>query len=290
VPHRFTDLVRVAHPVMNAGMGHVAVPQLVAAVSRAGGLGMLATSTLSPAEVRQAIAVIRRSTDQPFGANVTLAYPYAVEIAEVLLDERVAVLNLSMGAAPVLVERAHGRGIVVMASVTTLRHARRAARDGVDLLVATGHEAAGHGSTVSTAALVPAIVREIATPVVAAGGFTDPGGLGAARALGACAISIGTRFALSAESPIHPVTRDVLLAADAESTVVTDRIDGYPSRVLARGRALSIARGDATPGETVRAVREGRLDEGVVACGQIVGAISEVVSCADIIARLVAGR
>ena len=210
----------ISHRVMNAGMGHIATPALAAAVANAGGLGMLATSTLTPAQVGAAVDETRRFTDRPFGANITLAYPHAAEIAEVLLDKQVHVLNLSMGSAPALVGRAHALGISVFASVTTVRHARRAERDGVDALVATGHEAAGHGSELTTLVLVDRLFDEIRIPIIAAGGVCDARSVSALRALGAAGVSLGTRFALSAESPVHSSTRVALLATDADGTQI----------------------------------------------------------------------
>ena len=282
----FTERLGVSFPVMNAGMGHVAVAALAAAVANAGGLGMLATSTLAPAEVRDAVRATRALTDRPFGANLTLAYPNAAAIAEVLLDERISAINLSMGAAPELVDRAHDRGIAVMASVTTVRHARRAARDGVDFVVATGSEAAGHGSAMSTLVLVARLADELDVPLIAAGGVCDCRSAQAAHAAGAGAVSMGTRFALSAESPLHAVARSALLAADIDATLVTDRLDGFASRVLACGRAVDVAAGCATPGDTYLAIREGLLDAGVIATGQVVGRIDRVLTCADIIAEV----
>jgi enoyl-[acyl-carrier protein] reductase II len=194
---RMTRLFGIEHPVMNAGMGHVAVSELVAAVSQAGGLGLLATSTLSPDAVRREVRAIRERTDAPFGANVTLAFDMARENAEALIDERVPVLNLSLGIAPDLVDAVHAYGGKVVSTVTTRRHARKAVASGADAVIVTGHEAAGHGSGISSLVLLPLVAREVDVPIIASGGFADGGGLAAAIMLGAEGISMGTRFALS---------------------------------------------------------------------------------------------
>jgi enoyl-[acyl-carrier protein] reductase II len=275
------------HPIMNAGMGHVAVPEVVAAVSAAGGLGLLATSTLEPAAVRQAVREIRDRTDAPFGANVTLTFPNDRANAAVLIEERVAVLNLSLGIAIDLVEAVHTYGGKVVSTVTSRRHARSAADKGADAVIVVGHEAAGHGGAVSTLVLVPLVRDAIDIPVIAAGGFADGAGLAAALVLGADGISMGTRFALSAESPVHAEVVRLWLEATEADTVVTDRIDGLPSRVLARGRALAVADG-APPGETWRSVRQGEIDAGVVATGQVVGRVTAVRTCRQIVEDVVA--
>jgi enoyl-[acyl-carrier protein] reductase II len=326
---RMTRLLGISHPVMNAGMGHVAVAELVAAVSEAGGLGLLATSPLSPEAVRREIDVIRNRTDAPFGANLTLGFDTARANAEVLIDEQVPVVNLSLGFAPDIVEAVHAYGGRVVSTVTTRRHARKAATSGVDAVIVTGHEAAGHGSGVSSLVLVPLIAREVNLPVIAAGGFADGAGLAAALMLGADGISMGTRFALSAESPVHERLIAQLLAASETDTMVTDRIDGLPSRLLASRRAAALASltgplrglrrlpqvrraldlswaqavaialraGRDLPhqvgsaglaGDTFAAVREGDTDRGVVALGQVVGAIDEVLTCRELIEGMVA--
>ena len=290
-----TDAFAVRHPVISAGMGHVAVPRLVAAVSGAGGLGLLATSTSTPAEVRASVREVRRLTDASFGANVLLRSEQAAAIADVLLDERVPVLNLALGIDTGLVDAVHHYGGKVMSTVTTLRHALKAEECGVDAVIATGHEAGGHGGSVSTMVLVPLVARRVAVPVVAAGGFCDGAGLAAALLLGAEGISMGSRFALAAESPIHQRVRDLLLAASEADTIVTDQIDGLPSRVLRTELAVAIAAsrgyepGAVSPGsDTFSSLLLGDIGRGVVAIGEIVGAITDTPSCAEIVERAVA--
>jgi enoyl-[acyl-carrier protein] reductase II len=289
-----TEVLGTIHPVMNAGMGHVAVAELAAAVSAAGGLGLLATSTLSPKDVRAAVQQIRELTDAPFGANVTLGFPNARENAAVLLGERVPVVNLSLGIDAHLVDSVHAYGGKVISTVTTRRHAHSAARNGVDAVIVTGAEAAGHGSPVSSLVLVPLIKSEVDIPVIAAGGFADGAGLAAAVMLGAAGISMGTRFALTAESPIHERIVRLLLAATESDTLVTDRVDGLPSRLLARGLATELARpGAARPpgpeaaGNTYRALRLGDITQGVVAIGQAVGRVQDVRTCREVVERTV---
>jgi enoyl-[acyl-carrier protein] reductase II len=280
---------------MNAGMGHVAVAELAAAVSAAGGLGVLATSTLSPDDVRASVQRIRDLTPAPFGANVTLGFPNATENAVTLVAERVPVINLSLGIDRDLLDAVHAYGGKVISTVTNRRHARSAAERGADAVVVTGSEAAGHGGEVSSLVLLPLVRGEVDIPVIAAGGFADGAGLAAALMLGAAGISMGTRFALSVESPIHErVTRRLLAAAESE-TLVTDRVDGLPSRLFAGGLAVELAARDAAGplgpspvGDTYRALRLGDMTQGVVAIGQVVGRVSDVRTCREVIESTVA--
>ncbi|MEO8693169.1 MAG: nitronate monooxygenase [Acidimicrobiales bacterium] len=292
---RMTEVFGIRHPVMSAGMGHLAVPSLVAAVSAAGGLGVLATSTLTPDDVRDSIREIRRLTGAPFGANLLLRSDHATAIAAVVVHERVPVVNLALGIDADLIATVHGYGGTVVSTVTTARHAVSAQTCGADALIATGYEAGGHGGDVSTMVLVPLLVGRVAIPVIAAGGLSDGAGLAAALMLGAEGISMGSRFALSAESPIHPSVRDRLLASGASDTIVTDQIDGLPSRVLrtelsaAIASAQHYAEGPNSLGrDTFAALRRGDLGRGVVAIGQVIGAIADTPTCAEIVQRVVA--
>jgi NAD(P)H-dependent flavin oxidoreductase YrpB (nitropropane dioxygenase family) len=283
------------HPVMNAGMGHIAVPELAAAVSAAGGLGLLATSTLSPNEVRVSVQRIRGLTGAPFGANVTLGFPNGRQNAAVLVEERVPVLNLSLGIDAEVIDAVHAYGGKVVSTVTNRRHARSAAERGVDAVIVTGHEAAGHGSEVSSLVLIPLVRREVDIPLIAAGGFADGAGLAAALMLGADGVSMGTRFALTAESPVHERVVRLLLAASESETILTDRIDGLLSRLFAVGRALELASaGRSQPvsrelaGDTYTSVRCGDVTQGVVAIGQVVGAVRHLLTCREVVESTVA--
>ena len=291
---RMTETLAIDHPVMSAGMGHLAVPGLVAAVSSGGGLGVLATSTLTPDEVRDSIRHVRALTIAPFGANILMRSENAAEIVAVVVDECVPVVNLALGIDVDVVGAVHGYGGKVISTVTTVRHARKAEECGADALIATGHEAGGHGGELSTLVLVPLLAQHVAVPVIAAGGLSDGAGLAAALMLGAEGISMGSRFALSVESPMHPRVRERLSAATASDTIVTDQIDGLPSRVLRTELSAAIAASSGytenapAPGrDTFAALRRGELDRGVVAIGQVVGSIDDTLTCAEIIQRAV---
>ena len=229
---RITKLFGIKYPIILPGMSWISVPELVAAVCNAGGIGWLATGPLSPGQTREAIKKIRSLTGRPFGAGCTLLMPGARENAEVLLEEKVPVINVSLGKCDWIAERAHRYGGKVIATVVNERHALAAEKQGADALQVTGHEAAAHGGAVTTLVLVPAIVKKVKIPVVAIGGFADGKGLVAALALGAEGIGMGTRLSLTRESPVHEITKKAQIEAGIEDTIYSDRFDGLHCRVL----------------------------------------------------------
>ncbi|MGE5235668.1 MAG: NAD(P)H-dependent flavin oxidoreductase [Acidobacteriota bacterium] len=241
---RITGLFGITHPIVLSGMSWVSVPELVAAVSNAGGLGILATGVFNAKQTREAVHRVRELTDRPFGANATLYFPGARENANVLLEEEVPVINFSMGKGDWIVRAAHAYGGRVVATVTNRAHAVAAAAYGTDALIVTGHEAAAHGGDVTSLVLVPRIVDAVPIPVIAAGGFADGRGLAAALALGAEGIAMGTRFMSTAESPVHEVMKRLAREADEHATTYSSRFDGQPCRVMrTRASRRAIRRG-----------------------------------------------
>lgn len=229
---RITTLLGIEHPIVLPGMTYVAVPQLVAAVSNAGGLGILASGGLSADECRAAIREVRALTGKPFGVGCSLLLPGATECARVALEEQVPVINVSMGRAAWLVAGAHAYGGKVIATVSNEKHARSAIDMGVDGLIVTGHEAAAHGGAVTSLVLLPVVRDMTDLPIIAAGGFADGRGLVAAIALGADAVAMGTRFASSRESPVHSATKQLIIAKPAEDTIYSTNFDTFPCRVM----------------------------------------------------------
>ena len=240
-----TELTRrlgLRYPVVLPQMTRVSVPALVAAVSDAGGLGILATAHLGADETRAGIREVRKRTQAPFGVGVPLLVPGGARNAEVALEERVPLVNFSLGKGDWIVPRAHAYGGLVFATVTNERHARAAASSGCDGVIAVGHEAAGHGSDVGSLVLVRVIAARVRIPLIASGGFGDGHGLVAALALGAAGVAMGTRFAAVQESPLHERTQRELLARDIADTLRTDRFDGMDCRVLRAAGAERLAR------------------------------------------------
>ena len=229
---RLTELFGIDHPIVLSGMSWISTPELVAAVANAGGLGILATGVLDADQSRAAIRETRTLTDRPFAANVTLYFPGNRANAKVLIEEKVPVINYSLGKGDWITEAVHAYGGKVVATVTTIKHALAAERDGADALIVTGHEAAGHGGEVTSLVLVPTIADAVGIPVIAAGGFADGRGLAAALALGAEGVAMGTRFMNTVESPVHDGAKAESVQRSIADTVYTNRVDGLPGRYV----------------------------------------------------------
>jgi len=240
-------------------MSWISTPELVAAVSNAGGVGILATGPLSACETRESIRRTREllannnnnssSSDagnkpRPFGVGVTLLMPGARENAIVALEEEVPIINVSLGKARWIRDGLDGYGGKLLATVTNREHASRAIGDGgADALMVTGHEAAAHGGDVTSLVLVPSLAREFPdTPLVAAGGFANGRGLHAALALGADAVAMGSRMATTKESPLAEATKEAIVGADESHTIYGSNFDGIPARVLATDTAGDLMR------------------------------------------------
>jgi enoyl-[acyl-carrier protein] reductase II len=237
-----TEMLGIKYPIFNAGMGRVALPEMVAAVSNGGGLGVYGAGSNPPAVTRQQIREIRTLTDKPFGINCPLALPNGTENAKVALEEGVPVINYSMGKGDWISKAAHAYGGKAMASVTDTKFAQRAEAHGCDAVIAAGYEAAGHAGTITTFTLVPRLVEKLTIPVVAAGGIANGAGIVAALALGAGGVSMGTRFWITKESPMHQNWKNKALELDVEDTVLSDRFDGLPCRVLRTPASERVAR------------------------------------------------
>jgi enoyl-[acyl-carrier protein] reductase II len=236
-----TELLGIQHPIMLAGMAFVSLPKLVAAVSNAGGIGMLNSVAYAPGQVREVIGQVRSLTDKPFGINATLILPNAKENIEIALEEKVPIINYALGKGDWIIQAVHEYGGKVLATVALEKHARRAEMDGADALVVTGHEAAAHGAEVGTFVLIPYMARQTKLPIVAAGGFCDGRGLAAALVLGADGISMGTRFMLTQECEMHEKAKELSLKATVEDTICSDKIDGLPGRWLKNRAAMKMA-------------------------------------------------
>lgn len=244
---RMTELLGIKHPIMLAGMAFISLPKLVAAVSNAGGIGMLNSVAYTPNKVKEVIRQIKSLTDKPFGVNATLVMPNARENIEVALEEKVPIINFALGKGDWIIKAAHGYGGKVLATVAIEKHARRAEADGADALIVTGHEAAAHGAEVGTMVLVNSISRQTKLPIIAAGGFCDGRGLAAALVLGADGISMGTRFMLTQECEMHEKAKELCMKVGMEDTLCSEKIDGLPGRWLKNPAAIKMAQRRPSP-------------------------------------------
>ncbi|MFI7424607.1 NAD(P)H-dependent flavin oxidoreductase [Nonomuraea sp. NPDC049684] len=225
-----TELTGCRHPVVQTGMGYVAGARLAAAVSAAGGLGVIGAATMSVPEMTAAIRRVKERTEAPFGVNIRSDADDAAERVEVMIREGVRVASFAQAPRRELIARLKDAGVVTIPSVGARRHAEKVAAWGVDAVIVQGGEGGGHTGPLATTLLLPQVVDAVDIPVIAAGGFFDGRGLVAALAYGACGIAMGTRFLLTRESPVPGAVKDVYLAA--RETVVTTRVDGVPHRVL----------------------------------------------------------
>lgn len=239
---KLTEALGIQIPIILPGMSWISTPELVAAVSNAGGLGTLATGPLTAEQTRAAIRKIRELTDKPFAIGATLLMPGAKENALVALEEQVPVINFSLGKGDWLTQQCHSYGGKVIATVTTLKHAKSAEAIGVDALQVTGHEAAAHGGEVTSLTLVPSIVDAVNIPVIACGGFGDGRGLVAALALGAEGVAMGSRLATTQESPLHQDVKTQVIDKDQHDTVYSANFDGIPARYMKTPTAVKLTK------------------------------------------------
>ena len=229
---KITELFNIKYPIICSGMTGISRPEMVAAVSNAGGLGILATADLTPDQTRDAINKIKDLTDRPFGANVPFIIPGAEQNAKVLFEGKVKVVNYTLGSGEQLIKAVHEYGGKAIATVTNLTHALSAQKRGADALIVTGHEAAAHGGEVTSLVLVPSIADGVKIPVIDAGGFADGRGLAAAIALGAEGIAMGTRFINTVESPVHDTMKKLSIQKQVSDTIYSNRIDGLWCRAM----------------------------------------------------------
>ncbi len=230
----FCDLVGVRYPIVQTGMGWVAGPRLVAATAEAGGLGVLASATMTYDELVTAIAEVRSRTDKPFGVNMRTDVADVGDRVALMIEHGVRVASFAQAPNPALVDRCKKAGLVVMPTIGARRHAEKVAEWGVDAVIAQGGEGGGHTGTVPTSLLLPAVVDAVGdrVVVVAAGGYFDGRGLVAALAYGASAIAMGTRFLLTEESRVPDEVKQVYLQTPVTGTVVSTAVDGAPQRVI----------------------------------------------------------
>jgi NAD(P)H-dependent flavin oxidoreductase YrpB (nitropropane dioxygenase family) len=226
------DLLGVRYPIVQTGMGWVAYPPLVAAASQAGALGILAAATMSLPELERAIRDVQARTDAPFGVNFRPDQVGVEAVVELIVRSGVRVASFAGAPRRDLVRRLKDNGVITMATVGAARHAQKVAELGLDAVIAQGTEGGGHTGAVPTLFLVPQVVAACDVPVVAAGGFHDGRGLVVALALGAVGIAMGTRFLLSRESGVPLAVKQRYLRTEVTGTVVTNRIDGVPQRVI----------------------------------------------------------
>ena len=225
-------LVGVRHPVVQTGMGWVSGPRLVSATANAGGLGILASATMSMSALTDAVHEVKERTGEPFGVNLRADADDAEERVALLIREGVRVASFALAPSERLIGMLKDAGVVVVPSVGARRHAEKVAAWGADAVLVQGGEGGGHTGSVATTLLLPQVVDAVDIPVIAAGGFFDGRGLAAALCYGAAGVAMGTRFLLTSDSAVPDEVKRRYLAAAASDTVVTSKVDGMPHRML----------------------------------------------------------
>ena len=291
---RVTELLGIEKPIIQGGMAWVAESHLAAAVSEAGGFGIIGAANAPADVVRNYIREAKQMTDKPFGVNIMLMSPYADEIAQVVVEEGVAAVTTGAGNPEKYMEQWKAAGIKVIPVVASVALARRMERCGADAVVAEGTESGGHIGQATTMTLVPQVVDAVEIPVIAAAGIGDGRGFAAAIMLGAEAVQMGTRFCVSNECTVHEKYKERILKAKDIDSEVTGRSHGHPVRGLRNKMTREYLKLEAngasfeelenlTLGGLRRAVVDGDTDNGSVLAGQIAGMINKRQSCREII-------
>lgn len=248
-----TELVGIEHPVVQTGMGWVAGARLVSATANAGGLGILASATMTLDELATAIGKVKAATDKPFGVNIRADAADAGDRVELMIREGVKVASFALAPKPELIARLKEAGAVVVPSIGAAKHARKVAGWGADAMIVQGGEGGGHTGPVATTLLLPSVLDAVegtGIPVIAAGGFFDGRGLAAALSYGAAGVAMGTRFLLTSDSTVPDAVKRRYLESALDGTVVTKRVDGMPHRVLRTGLVEKLESGSRARGFT----------------------------------------
>ena len=295
-----TELLGIEYPIFQGGMAWIAESTLAAAVSNAGGLGIIAGGSAPIDYLRDQIRRCKSLTDKPFGVNIMLMSPNAEELAQLVIDEKVPVVTTGAGNPGKFMAAWKEAGVKVVPVVPSVALAVRMERAGADAVIAEGTESGGHIGENTTMCLVPQVVDAVDIPVIAAGGIADGRGVAASFMLGAQGVQVGTRFLAADECQIHPTYKELVVKAKDTDSVVTGRYTGHPCRNVRTKFAKKLASGEKdgsltpdefeqlTLGSLRKAVQDGNLEEGSFLCGAIAGMIKEVKPAKDIIEEMFA--
>lgn len=295
-----TELLGIQYPIFQGGMAWIAESTLAAAVSNAGGLGIIAGGSAPIDYLRDQIRRCKSLTDKPFGVNIMLMSPNAEELAQLVIDEKVPVVTTGAGNPGKFMAAWKEAGVKVVPVIPSVALAVRMERAGADAVVAEGTESGGHIGENTTMCLVPQVVDAVNIPVIAAGGIADGRGIAASFMLGAQGVQVGTRFLAAEECQIHPTYKELVVKAKDTDSIVTGRYTGHPCRNVRTKFTKKLASGEKdgsltpdefeqlTLGSLRKAVQDGNLEEGSFLCGAIAGMIKEVKPAKDIIEEMFA--
>ncbi|MDY6104237.1 MAG: nitronate monooxygenase [Acetatifactor sp.] len=290
---RLDKMLGIKYPCIQGGMANIATGEFAAAVSNAGGLGLIGAGGMNTEMLRDHIRRCKALTDKPFGVNLMLMNPDAPEMAKMIVEEGVKIVTTGAGSPSSYMPLWKENGMIVMPVVSSSLLAKKMESMGADAVIAEGTESGGHVGEMTTMALVPQIVDAVSIPVIAAGGIADGRQLAAAFCLGAIGVQLGTCLLAAEECPIHPAYKEAVLKAKDNDTIVTGRIAGTPVRILKNAMAREYVKQERagadkmelekfTLGSLRRAVFEGDVKTGSLMAGQVVGQIKEIRSLKEI--------
>ncbi len=296
--NRICKLLNIEYPILQGGMAWLGTAELAAAVSEAGGMGIIGCGSGNAEHLKAQIDKARELTDKPFGVNIMLLSEYVDEIADLVCKEKVAMVTTGAGNPGKYIERFKENGIKVIPVVPTVALAKRMEKSGADAVIIEGTEAGGHIGELTTLCLLPQVADAVEIPVIAAGGIGDGRGLAAALALGAEAVQIGTRFICSDECIAHPDFKEAVVKAKDRDAVVTGRCTGHPVRVLKNGFTKEFEKMEKEGaciadmeelgrGALKAAAIDGDVKNGSVMAGQISGMIKDIKPCREIIKEII---
>ncbi len=296
---RLTTLLGIEYPVIQGGMAWTATAELSAAVSNAGGIGIIGAGHMPTDLLREQIRAAKALTDKPFGVNLMLLTPHIEELVQLVLDEAVPVVTTGAGNPAKYMNALKEAGIKVLTVVPSVALAKRMESIGADAVIGEGMEAGGHIGDLTTFVLTPQLADAVDIPVVAAGGIADGRGVAAAFALGAEGVQVGTRFMCATECTIHPSVKDVVLKAKDRDTVVTGYSTGHPVRVIKNKLSREIEKLDRDnrpeeiealgTGKLALAMRQGDTSMGSLMAGQSAAMVCRIEPAAAIVQDLVSG-
>ena len=294
---KVTELLQIEYPIIQGGMAWVAEHHLAAAVSEAGGFGLIGAASAPPEIVREEIRKAKELTDKPFGVNIMLLNPNADEVAKIVVEEGIQAVTTGAGNPEKYMPMWKEAGVKVIPVVASVAMAKRMERYGADAVVAEGMEAGGHIGNQTTMALIPQIVDAVNIPVIAAGGIGDGRGVAASFMLGAEGVQMGTRFVVADESIVHDNYKDRIVKAKDIDSVVTGQSTGHPVRCLRNQMTKEYIKKEQegvpfeelermTLGSLRKAVMDGDILNGTVMAGQIAGLVSKIQSCKEILQEI----
>lgn len=294
---KLNEILGIKYPLIQGGMANIATGEFAAAVSNAGGLGLIGAAGMTPEALRENIHIAKEKTGEKFGVNLMLMNPQVEEMAQIVVEEGIKYLTTGAGNPGKYMQKWKEAGIFVMPVVASVALARLMEKAGADAVIAEGTESGGHIGELTTMALVPQVVDAVNIPVIAAGGIADGRQLAAAYCLGAAGAQVGTCLLVSEECPVHKAYKEAVVKAKDIDTIVTGRIAGTPVRILKNKMAREYVKKEKagadlmeleqyTLGSLRRAVVQGDVQTGSVMAGQVAGQLTEIRSVAQILEEL----